>query len=257
MAIFTANVAINVNSLVGGAELATPLSWTFSNESTGGFTGSDNGFSFVISGSLGDFTYISSIPTGGTAQQLVVEQGSATLWSLSGFSVNVLQAALNPSLLTPAVVLAGNDKITGSPFADFLDGFAGKDKINGGRGNDSIDGGGGKDVLRGGPGADLFLFDSALNPHINVDKIMDFRPGQHDKIGLSEAIFAGLGSFGKLKGAHFANEHATNAKPEIVYTHEHGFLYYAPHGDHGKLIHFATLATDPATMHASDFVVLA
>ena len=61
-------------------------------------------------------------------------------------------------------ILKGKDKITGSSFDDFLDGFKGNDKIKGGDGDDEIIGSGGKDklfgengndILKGGNGADF------------------------------------------------------------------------------------------------------
>ena len=71
--------------------------------------------------------------------------------------------SLQPSSVAKKI-LKGKDKITGSSFNDFLDGFKGKDNIKGGDGDDEIIGGGGgdklfgdngKDILKGGGGADF------------------------------------------------------------------------------------------------------
>ena len=51
--------------------------------------------------------------------------------------------------------LKGKDKITGSSFSDFLDGFKGKDNIRGGGGDDQILGGNGMDRLFGEDGDDI------------------------------------------------------------------------------------------------------
>ena len=70
---------------------------------------------------------------------------------------------LQPSAVAQTI-LKGKDKITGSSFNDFLDGFTGKDNIKGGDGDDEIIGGNGKDklfgekgndILKGGNGADF------------------------------------------------------------------------------------------------------
>ena len=50
---------------------------------------------------------------------------------------------------------AGNDVLTGTPFADRISGLAGDDILNGGTGNDTLFGGAGNDLLSGGAGADV------------------------------------------------------------------------------------------------------
>ena len=54
---------------------------------------------------------------------------------------------------------SGNNNVTGSPFADRLDGNGGGDTLNGGAGNDILDGGAGPDKLRGGTGDDTYIVD--------------------------------------------------------------------------------------------------
>jgi Ca2+-binding RTX toxin-like protein len=259
MAVFTATAATNVDALIGAGDLtlASLLAATYSNETSSGFTATTaDGLSFEISGS--GFTYSPPLPLGGIAQELTALQGSATLWSISGLSVDVVAAVLDPSLLSPSVVLAGNDIINGSRFADNLKGFEGNDLIRGKGGNDTIDGGPGNDRLVGGRGRDHFVFDSALDRHTNVDKIFDFHPAQQDKIVLSDTIFAGLGPHGTLKLGHFHNDHAgPSAKPQIIYTQANGFLFYDANGGHpGGMTHFATLTTHPV-IHNTDFLVVA
>ena len=90
------------------------------------------------------------------------------------------------AVLATSAILAGDDSIMGSPFADQLIGGTGNDSINGGAGKDSLTGGPGTDQLTGGPGADHFVFpattDSAVGPAREV--ITDFHHSQHDKIDL-------------------------------------------------------------------------
>lgn len=51
----------------------------------------------------------------------------------------------------------GNDTITGSAFADYLNGGEGNDNLLGGAGNDTLIGGPGSDVLRGQAGDDVLI----------------------------------------------------------------------------------------------------
>jgi Ca2+-binding RTX toxin-like protein len=54
-------------------------------------------------------------------------------------------------------VLGSVERVTGTAFADLLEGDAGKDVLNGGGGNDTIRGFGGADILTGGAGNDLLV----------------------------------------------------------------------------------------------------
>ncbi|MBX3575903.1 MAG: calcium-binding protein [Rhizobiaceae bacterium] len=83
---------------------------------------------------------------------------------------------------------AGNDRITGSIFADTLYGGAGADALLGGRGADLLIGGAGADTLHGGAGRDRFVF---LKPQDSTvaasgrDTILDFSRADRDRIDLS------------------------------------------------------------------------
>jgi Ca2+-binding RTX toxin-like protein len=57
------------------------------------------------------------------------------------------------------LILAGDDRITGSTVSDYLFGHAGDDVIDGREGDDYLDGGTGADVMRGGPGNDAYVVD--------------------------------------------------------------------------------------------------
>lgn len=80
----------------------------------------------------------------------------------------------------------GNDRQFGRDGNDLLLGGDGNDRQWGGDGNDLIAGGSGNDVKRGGDGADFFRFDPS-NEDEGIDRIIDFNPGEGDKIQLSAA----------------------------------------------------------------------
>jgi Ca2+-binding RTX toxin-like protein len=124
---------------------------------------------------------------------------------------------------------AGNDDIRGNGGADYLYGEAGDDSIIGGLGNDNIYGGDGNDYLRGGLDNDRFYFNTALNASTNMDTIQNFTPGE-DKIMLSQAIFAGIGSTLDLSEYYF-NATPTNASPSIIYSQATGQLFFDANGN--------------------------
>ena len=93
----------------------------------------------------------------------------------------------------------GNDIINGNLGDDILNGDAGNDFLRGGRGNDVLIGGDGNDILvgdigsdtlTGGAGGDTFVPSTGSNLALDTasDIIVDFRPGEGDRIGL----FSGL-----------------------------------------------------------------
>jgi Ca2+-binding RTX toxin-like protein len=114
--------------------------------------------------------------------------------------------------------------------------------VNGARGEDTLDGGFGNDLLRGGRGPDLFMFTTSLDPAQNVDSIVDFGLGA-DTIGLSQAIFTGIG--GQLDADEFhVGASADSPSNRIVYDLQTGNLYFDPDGDGGDAqLLFAVLMT--------------
>ncbi|MEG5066419.1 peptidylprolyl isomerase [Microcoleus sp. B3-A4] len=93
----------------------------------------------------------------------------------------------------------GNDIINGNLGDDNLNGDAGNDFLRGGRGNDVLIGGDGNDILlgdigsdtlTGGAGADTFVLVTGeiLELDASSDIILDFRPGDGDRIGLTSPL---------------------------------------------------------------------
>jgi cysteinyl-tRNA synthetase len=159
---------------------------------------------------------------------------------------------------------SGNDLLNGGAGRDVIKGGAGKDKINGGGGNDKLYGGTDKDVLTGGTGADKFVFDTRLNATSNLDTIKDFAHGT-DKILLDDDIFTALGIVGTTGGVALSSSkfvvgtHAAGAGDRIIYDAGTGSLFYDADGTGaGAQVKFAVLGTTThPTMTASDFLVIA
>ncbi|MBD0310779.1 MAG: peptidylprolyl isomerase, partial [Microcoleus sp. T1-bin1] len=93
----------------------------------------------------------------------------------------------------------GNDIINGNLGDDNLNGDAGNDFLRGGRGNDVVIGGDGNDfllgdigsdTLTGGAGADTFVLGTFDNLALDAasDIILDFRPGDGDRIALTSPL---------------------------------------------------------------------
>ena len=140
------------------------------------------------------------------------------------------------------------DLINGGIGDDFLGGGKGLDTLNGGEGNDTLQGGLGSDNLTGGNGADTFVFSTALDGLTNVDTITDFVHGI-DKMQLSAAVFAGLGSVGST----------VSLSAKLAYNAVSGVIAYDADGAGGNpAITFAILGTSvhPATLGA-DFQIIA
>ncbi|HEV2897750.1 MAG TPA: hypothetical protein VGX71_07945 [Pseudaminobacter sp.] len=167
--------------------------------------------------------------------------------------------------------LGGNDRISGTPFDDTLDGGAGRDQLFGGAGADTIVGGAGADRIRGdtgddilnggagrdrsagGAGSDVFVFD-ALG-RANCDSIEDFNP-LDDVFRLDSSAFVGL-SAGPLSAAAFVvAQHSLDDSDHIIYDVETGDLRFDVDGAGGaEAVKFA--AVDPGTLlTADDFFVL-
>ena len=98
------------------------------------------------------FTFGSGTVTGGTATGLTLfsDMGETRLVTVTGLNVPAVDIALAIASgdveVLKALLLAGNDRFTGSSGADWLQGYAGNDSIDGGSGNDTMEGGTGNDA---------------------------------------------------------------------------------------------------------------
>ncbi|MEG3919418.1 peptidylprolyl isomerase [Microcoleus sp. T3_A4] len=102
----------------------------------------------------------------------------------------------------------GNDSISGGVDDDIINGNLGDDNVNGDAGNDFLRGGRGNDILIGGDGNDVLIGDvdsdtltggAGADTFVRVtgeileldgtsDIILDFRPGDGDRIGLTSPL---------------------------------------------------------------------
>jgi hypothetical protein len=83
--------------------------------------------------------------------------------------------------------LTGNDTLFAFAGNDLLDGGTGSDRLDGGDGNDVVIGGPGSDWLKGGSGADFFSF-GLSDADGRLDTLVDFNPGEGDRLGLSRVV---------------------------------------------------------------------
>ena len=141
------------------------------------------------------------------------------------------------------------DSLTGGLGNDTLGGGNGFDILSGGDGNDSLAGGLGTDTLTGGLGADRFVFRTALDGVLNIDRVNDFVSGT-DKIELSAAIFTAFaGQVGQTIGLN-AN---------LTYNSVDGALAYDADGPGaGAAVNFAVLGltTHPGALGADFSIVV-
>jgi serralysin len=122
----------------------------------------------------------------------------------------------------------GNDTLNGGGGADILQGGAGADVLKGEAGNDVLNGGPGADILTGGAGADRFDFKTELAGE--VDKITDFSSAD-DTIRLDDAVFAAIGSLGRLDAtAYHIGAAAQDTADRIIYNPQNGNLSFDPDG---------------------------
>ncbi len=122
----------------------------------------------------------------------------------------------------------GNDRIHGTAVQDVIYGLGGNDRLYAHDGDNTLNGGMGNDVLVGGWGDDTFVFDTALDPVSNVDKIAKF--DEDDVIHLSAAIFVGL-TPGRLSGNCFSDSgYARDEDDRIVLDQSSGKVFYDPDG---------------------------
>lgn len=197
---------------------------------------------------------------GGGADQLigragndtyVVDQLADTVTENAGEGDDVLSAlasyvlAAGASIETMVASGAGSITLTGNEVGQ---------SVYGNDFNNELDGRGGADYLVGGGGADLFSFTTAIGTG-NVDSIADMTAGV-DRIGIDNAVFAGLDGGALPASAFRVGTSAQDADDRIIYDPNTGALWFDADGSgSGAMIQFATLLNHPA-LAASDFVVI-
>lgn len=125
----------------------------------------------------------------------------------------------------------GSDRISGGSGADKLYGGSGNDTLKGDAGNDRLTGEAGADKLYGGSGADTFVFNSTKDSTVAAsgrDKIYDFSRSQGDKIDL-KAIDANSKSAGNQTFKFIGDDDFHKKAGELRYEKKSGDTYV--HGD--------------------------
>lgn len=136
----------------------------------------------------------------GTITSLVHVEGGKTIFSMTGLKISAktFSGTLDDASAARgiALILSGNDQITGTKFADRILGGKGNDTLSGGAGNDTLKGdagsdklygGLGKDTLHGGAGADTFVFKSLKDSTVAAsgrDTVRDFSHKAGDRVDL-------------------------------------------------------------------------
>ncbi|WP_165978791.1 calcium-binding protein [Antarcticimicrobium luteum] len=105
----------------------------------------------------GSFTYGPLATVAGTVTGVTIGLGDTELVTLRDISADAAATwvAMMGSKSPLAVLLSGDDTITGTAGYDTLSGYAGDDVIHGMGGNNTLSGGAGKDRLFGGDGYDF------------------------------------------------------------------------------------------------------
>lgn len=198
--------------------------------------------------------------TGGRVTGLGLETGDGVVWLFSGLDISAralfrhLAAGDQPAV--QALLLSGDDQISGRPGDDALRGGdgddslfgldgddrlagnrgndrlwggAGRDSLLGGRGDDVLTGHAGPDRLTGGLGADRFVFASAPAAG-ESDLIVDFAPGE-DLLVLNRTALPGIGPDGALDPLRFGlGDAATTNAERILWDATTGLLRHDPDG---------------------------
>ncbi|HEV2748678.1 MAG TPA: hypothetical protein VGW34_15455 [Allosphingosinicella sp.] len=186
---------------------------------------------------------------GGGDSYTVDDAGDRVLEAVDG-GVDTVTSAISFSLGSNLenLILGGRSASAGT-------GNGMRNSISGNASANLLNGGGGSDLLTGGRGDDRFVFDSPLNPRLNVDRIQDFSPAD-DTVMLDRADFAGIAAIGALAPAAFrAGTAARDASDRIVYDAATGRIFYDADGSGGAAqLLFARV--DPGTsLTRADFFV--
>src|SRR5262249_21185783 len=117
----------------------------------------------------------------------------------------------------------------------------------------------GNDVMIGGQGSDTFVFNTALSPTTNVDRIVDFTntAGNDDIFRLDGAFFGNLPSGILAAGRFHAGATAHDLDDRIIYNQSTGDVSFDADGNKAgglAAVRFAHLDNHAALTNA-DFVI--
>ena len=164
-------------------------------------------------------------------ERVTIGTGLGAAADTSGIGVIDISASSAANALT-MIGNNGSNRLTGTPFADWIQGNGGPDLLVGGDGDDTLVGGSENDQLRGGSGRDSFLFNTppALEASSTSDRILDFRAGE-DRIQLSRAVFD-LPSGATLPPDAFKLGFSADLPSQrILYNSSSGAFYYDRDGN--------------------------
>ena len=113
------------------------------------------------------------------------ETAAATLTNRIESKDNIVEGSIENDLI---IGKANNQALFGRRGNDRLIGRGSEELLSGGLGNDVLQGGGGDERLRGGLGADFFSFTAADTEPGEIDRILDFRPEQGDRLGIDAVL---------------------------------------------------------------------
>ncbi|MEY4591684.1 MAG: hypothetical protein RIR18_579 [Pseudomonadota bacterium] len=146
---------------------------------------------------------------------------------------------------TFTLTVTDNPIITGTNYADWLEGD---------EGNNSIYGKNGRDTLTGGDGEDWFVFDTAPNLK-NTDTILDFTPGV-DKIVLSKKLFKlPPPAADDIASAFALGYFAEKPTDRLLYDPESGIVLYDPDGSGVKLAAYICVLVGLPELSAADLIL--
>ncbi len=196
-----------------------------------------NGGGDTMLGGLGNDTYVVH-----NKRDVVIEGANAGEDTIQSYTSFALSAHVEKG------VLLGASKINliGNTLDNALTGNTGDNTLNGREGNDT---------LRGNAGADSFVFDRNLDAASNVDRIIDFAPGE-DKLVLKGAVFGGLTQAELEAGGFALRANAADADERIIYHQPTGQMWYDADGSGAaEKVLFATFANN-AVITVDDFSVV-
>lgn len=206
--------------------------------------------------------------TAGTVTTIEIMINGEKLLNVTGLKLSAAKIfdyyAAGDSKGAMAYLLAGNDKIAGTKYADALlagkgndavSGGGGNDVLKGDAGNDKLDGGAGRDKLAGGSGADSFIFKSTADSFGSTrDTIADFKQSEKDRIDL-KAIDASMKAAGDQAFKFIGTDAFHKKAGELRFEKKSGDTIV--HGDvngDGKA-DFSVVIDASINLKASDFIL--